>query len=193
MPPTGRPIPKPIRRPTMAWIPDRYRDLRAMLQGDRVDEDVAEELAAHIAMRAEENMSKGLTPEEARAEALRRFGDVDRYQRETRDIDAGRVREERRVELRDALARETRHALRGLVRSPGFTIIAIVTLALGIGATTAIYTMLETVVVRPLPYPGAERLVSVRHPTEVPGTGPSRWGMSAAGYFLFRSENRTLD
>jgi predicted permease len=177
----------------MAWIPDRYRDLRAMLQGERVDEDVAEELAAHLAMRVEENMSKGMSPEEARAEALRRFGDVGRYQRETRDIDAGRVREERRVELRDALAREARHALRGLARSPVFTIVAIGTLALGIGATTAIYTMLETVVLRPLPYADAGRLVSVRHPTEVPGTGPSQWGMSAAGYFLFRQENRTLE
>ena len=177
----------------MAWIPDRYRDLRTMLRGDRVDEDVAEELAAHLAMRVEENVSRGMSPEAARAEALRRFGDVDRWQRETRDIDAGRVREERRLELRDAIARETRQALRGLARSPVFTLVAIVTLALGIGATTAIYTMLETVVLRPLPYANADRLVSVMHPTEVPGTGPSRWGLSAAGYFLFRDRNRTLE
>jgi predicted permease len=134
-----------------------------------------------------------MSAEAARAEALRRFGDIDRWRRETRAIDVGRVREERRVELRDALGRETRQALRSLVRTPAFTLIAIVTLALGIGATTAIWTMLETVVLRPLPYANAGRLVSVRHPTEVPGTGPSRWGMSAAGYFLFRNENRTLE
>ena len=92
-----------------------------------------------------------------------------------------------------ALRREMRQALRSLLRSPSFSVIAFATLALGIAATVGIYTVLETIVLRPLAYRSAENLVAVVHPTNVPGVGESRWGLSAAGYFYFRRENRTLE
>ncbi|HEX5830597.1 MAG TPA: ABC transporter permease [Gemmatimonadaceae bacterium] len=83
--------------------------------------------------------------------------------------------------------------MRALRRAPAFTAIALVTLSLGIGATTAIYSVLDSVVLRPLPYRDADRLVAIRHPTTVPGTGESTWGMSAGGYFQFRALSRTLE
>src|SRR5688572_30887198 len=88
--------------------------------------------------------------------------------------------------------RELVLAFRSLRRAPAFSVIALVTLALGIGATAAIFSVLNAVVLRPLQYRNPDALVSVLHPTTVPGTGESRWGLSAAGYFNLRSDNRTL-
>lgn len=87
-----------------------------------------------------------------------------------------------------------RYALRSLRRSPGFTAVAVLVLALGIGATTAIFALLDSVALRPLGFPDAERLVWIESP--VPGVGGSQraaWGLSPAGYFHLRDENRTLD
>ncbi len=89
-------------------------------------------------------------------------------------------------------SREVRHAARALRRSPVFTIVAATTLAVGIGATIAVWTILDAVVLRPLAYPRPDRLVSVLHPATVPGMGESRWGLSSVGYFYFASRSRTL-
>ena len=159
----------------------------------RVRAEVDDELRFHLEGRIEDFVARGMTRAQAEAEARRRFGDLDGYSREACDIDHRIVRGRRRMDWLESFARETRRALRSLLlRSPGFALIAFVTLALGLGATTAIYSILEAVVLRPLPYRGAEGLVSVLHPTTVPGTGESKWGMSAAGYFYFKRENRTL-
>jgi predicted permease len=92
----------------------------------------------------------------------------------------------------NSLLHDLRYAVRSLRRSPGFTVIAVLVLALGIGATTAIFALLDSVALRPLAYPDAERLVWISSP--VPGVGPDAvWGLSPAGYFHLRSENRTLD
>lgn len=93
----------------------------------------------------------------------------------------------------DTFQHNLRHALRSLRRSPGFTVIAVLVLALGIGATTAIFALLDSVVLRPLAFPEAERLVWIE--SRVPGIRWSQraaWGLSPAGYFYFRAENRTL-
>lgn len=92
----------------------------------------------------------------------------------------------------DSIRREVSQGIRTLWRTPAFTGIAFVTLALGIGATTAIYTVLDSVVLQPLPYRNADRLVAVLHPTTVPGTGEATWGMSSGGYFQFRKLSHTL-
>src|SRR5215208_166029 len=158
----------------------------------RVRGEVDDELRFHLEGRIEDFVARGMTREQAEAEARRRFGDLDGYRRQACDIDHRIVRGRQRMDWMASFARETRRALRSLRRSPSFSLIAFVTLALGLGATTAIYTILEAVVLRPLPYRGAESLVSVMHPTTVPGTGESKWGMSAAGYFYFKRQNRTL-
>lgn len=90
------------------------------------------------------------------------------------------------------LRQNLQYAVRSLRRSPGFTVIAVLVLALGIGATTAIFALLDSVALRPLTFPEAERLVWINSP--VPGVGPDAvWGLSPAGYFHLRNENRTLD
>ena len=99
---------------------------------------------------------------------------------------------ERRSALWDTLRRETRQAVRGLTRSRAFAPVAVGTLALGLGATIAIFTVLDAVVLRPLPYPDAERLVFVSH--RAPGLGSERpWGVSVAGYFEYADQVRALE
>jgi putative ABC transport system permease protein len=93
--------------------------------------------------------------------------------------------------LADSLKREIGRAIRSLARSPGFTLIVIITLALGIGATTAIFTMLDRVVLHALPYADSDRLVWLDSPT--PGIkADERWAVSVAGYFYFKDNARTL-
>ncbi|MGI8548015.1 MAG: ABC transporter permease [Gemmatimonadaceae bacterium] len=96
------------------------------------------------------------------------------------------------MKIMETLRRELRHALRGMARSPGFTIIVLITLALGIGATTAIFTMLDRIVLRPLPYAESDQLFWLDSPT--PGVKPdSRWGLSVAEFFYFKKNARTLE
>lgn len=91
------------------------------------------------------------------------------------------------------LRRECAHAVRSLARSPGFTVVAFATLALGVGGATAIFTVLDTVLLKPLPYREPERLVTVLHPATVPGSGERLWGLSPGGYFALAERNRTLE
>lgn len=95
------------------------------------------------------------------------------------------------MKMAENLKRELRHALRGMVRTPGFTVIVLVTLALGIGATTAIFTILDRVVLRPLPYADSNQLVWIDSPT--PGVSrDSRWAISTAEFFYFKKNAQTL-
>src|SRR5688572_5759000 len=151
----------------MNWKPDRYSRLRALLRGERVVEEVDEEFAHHLRLLTEKLIASGLTPAHAHAEALRRFGDLQRLRHETTDIDQSIVREQKRMEIADAFRRELKHAVRGLLRAPGFSAIALITLTLGLGASIAVYTLLHSVVLRPLPYRASEELVSIQ--SAVPG------------------------
>ena len=168
------------------------RVFRLPASRDRIPAALDDEFRFHIEGRIDDLVAAGMNRAEAEAEARRRFGDYDAYRRQATEIDERLMRDRDRLDMLDGFGRELRLAARALVRTPAFTAIALATLVLGIGATTAIYTILEAVVLRPLPYAEAERLVSIKHPTEVPGTGASKWGMSAGGYFHFRKENRTL-
>lgn len=96
------------------------------------------------------------------------------------------------MSILDAFRRELRQGGRTLARTPAFTIIAIVTLMLGIGAAAAVFTLLDAIVLRPLPYPAADRLVSIAHPVSGDRVPTARWGVSSAGYFYFRREAHTL-
>ena len=159
----------------------------------RIAAAVDDELRFHIEGRIEDFVARGMTREAAEAEARRRFGDYEQYRHAARHIDEQTMRTRNRLELLDTFRREMRHSARALLRTPAFSAIALATLALGIGATTAIWTVLEAVALRPLPYRGAERLVAVLHPATVPGNGETKWGLSPAGFFYFQKENRTLE
>lgn len=128
------------------------RILRAL--GVRAAErDIDDELRFHVDMETDALVRQGLSPREARRRALIAFGGEDRYREETR-----RARGTRWLE--DGI-RDMRFGLRGMARSPGFTASALATLALGIGATTAIFSVVRGIVLAPLPYPESDRLVTV--------------------------------
>jgi putative ABC transport system permease protein len=175
----------------MAWIPDRYRELRSMLGSSRIEDDVDEELLLHLELRTAELEARGLSPADAREEARRRFGDLAAFRVETCAIEREIRRERRRMEVSDAVRREARQAVRSLARAPLFTAVAVLTLALGIGATTAIFTLIDSIVLRPLPYPASDRLVQVAH--SAPKVSDGDWGNSVANYFFYQDNNRSLE
>jgi hypothetical protein len=117
----------------------------------RTDEDFSEEIRANIALDIDRFIAEGMSPEEARAAALRAFGNVTRAQE--------RFYESRRVMWVDDVARDVRYALRTLMKNPVFAVVAIVSLALGVGAATAVFSAVEGVLLNPFPYAGADRMV----------------------------------
>ncbi len=121
--------------------------------------EVDEELSFHLAMRQRDLEAAGAGPEEAQREARRRFGDVGAVADECRRLAGQRERKVRRLQLLAEVTQDGRHALRQLRRSRGFAATAILTLALGIAATTTIFSVVDGVVLRPLPFPGGDRLV----------------------------------
>jgi putative ABC transport system permease protein len=124
-------------------------------------EQVREELAFHLEMRARELTSQGFEPEAARAEALRAFGDLQAVSAECVKLGHARDREHDRREWLDELQQDVAYAVRQLARAPAFTMIAVITLALGIGATTAIFSALRSVVLRPFPFAHPNRVMMV--------------------------------
>ncbi len=176
----------------MPFRHDRYSRLRALLRGPHLDADVNEEFEAHLALRMESLMAAGMSAAAARQEALQRFGDVKQFHRETLSIDHSMLREQKRMEIIDTMQRELRQAVRGLARAPGFSLVAVATLALGIGASTAVYTLLDAVVLNPLPYPQSDRLVVIDH--VVPGVAAdAAGGVATATYFHYGERARSID
>ena len=119
----------------------------------RGDARLREEMDSHLAMQAEENLRAGMTPEEARRQARLKFGAAEAV-REQYHAEEG-------LPFFEELIQDTRFALRILRRSPGFTMVAVVTLALGIGACTAIFSAVNPILFEPLPYPQANRILTI--------------------------------
>ena len=127
----------------------------------RIRSDIDDEFQFHLDMRVNELRARGLVPERAHAEAMRRFGDVSDAKEYCRTMDERSTHEEQRRAWFAELGSDVRFAARQLRHSPIFTTLAIVTLALGIGATTAIFSVVNRLVLDPIPYPGGDRIVNL--------------------------------
>jgi predicted permease len=166
---------------------------RLPLTTRRLHDELDAEFRFHLEGRVEELMEREhLSRADAESEARRRFGDIHEYRRQTRTIDQHMHRRRNRMELLDAIGREARLALRALRRAPSFSVIAFITLALGIGASTTIFTVLDRVVLRPLPYPNADRLVHIG--TLWPGVkADAEYGLSRGQFFYFKENSGALE
>jgi putative ABC transport system permease protein len=167
----------------MRWT--RFRSLFGL----QPDADVEHELAFHLEMRTRELVNRGESPERARELALRRFGDYDSSRDECVEISERRRRSMARTEYATELWQDVGYALRMLRRTPGFTVVAVVTLALGIGANSTIFSVVRGVLLESLPFRTAERLYEVR--TLYPdGTG---YSLSPPDFMSIREDNRVFE
>jgi predicted permease len=151
--------------------------IRAFLRKPPLDADLEAEIAAHIELATQENIQRGLAPLEARRQALVRFGAIDtaKFQQ----------REARGFMKLDILLQDLRYTVRTLTRDRAFTVVAVLILALGIGANIAVFSVVNTLLLRPLPFPNAQQLVWIAPP-------PTKCGLSCAtystdGYDTFRA------
>jgi len=137
------------------------RSLRSWLWRVPLDQEVDDELAFHVEMRTRELVEKGVDPRIAREMVLARIGDASRLKRTCVDLGRKRDREMRFTQWFDERRQDVKFALRQLKTTPTFTVVAALTLALGIGANSAMFALADATLIRPLPYPDADRLVMV--------------------------------
>jgi predicted permease len=164
---------------------------RRILPGRRLSADVRDEIAFHIEGRVRELVAKGWDEAEARAHALARFGDVAGVEEACRGYDVQRTEREGWRMRMEAWVRDVRLAVRGMGRSPAFTAGVVIILALGIGAATSVFSVVEGVILRPLPFAAPDRLVMVWENDRA--TGTTRENASPSDYYDFVERSRSLE
>ena len=155
--------------------------IRWPFMSQKRDDEMSQEMAFHLESTTRALIGRGMSRKDAELEARRRFGSVLKQKEAGHEIRASRILED--------ILRDVRFMARGLVRSPGFTFAVVLTLALGIGANTAIFSIVDQWLLRPLPYPGGENLVMVY---EARGSN-SHNSVSPATWLDWQRDNRTLE
>jgi len=167
-----------VRKRLRVWL----RRLAGLVGGDRRDREFDLELDAHLQMHIDDNVRAGMTIDEARRGARLKLGGVEQTKEQYRD--------RRGVPWIDAAFKDVRFALRLMARSPGFTAVVLVTLAIGIGANTVMFSVVNTLLLRPLPYADPAQLLSI----ETVGVTRGQAEMtSPPDFYAYRAKNRTLD
>ena len=156
---------------------DLWHRMRAVFRRKLVETELDEELQFHLERQVEKYVQGGLSKEEAWRRARMEFGGVELAKEECRDA--------RGVNFIESVLQDLRYGVRTLGKNSGFAAVAVLTLALGIGANTAVFTVVNGVLLRPMPFPEAERLVLV---SLTPRGGPFEWqpGVSDRDYLTFR-------
>ncbi|MDX1647722.1 MAG: ABC transporter permease [Longimicrobiales bacterium] len=167
----------------MRWIERVARRLRILFRKAEVEQELDEEVRLHVEMETEDLVRRGMDPARARREAYRRFGGMERTKEQVRDTRGGR--------LLDDFVQDVRHGSRSLWKSPGFSLSVLLVLALGIGSATALFGVVDAVLLEPLPYPDSERIVRVWPAS--PSRGIERATFSYPDFEDWRERARTLD
>jgi putative ABC transport system permease protein len=147
----------------MYWLRFIRLRLKALLRKEQVEEEMDAELRFHLMMRTQENIERGMTPERALRDARRRFGNLDHIKDAAREIKGGGMLE--------TLLQDARYGVRTMLKSPVFTAVAVLTLAVGVGANTAIFSVVNAVLLKALPYHDSHRFVIVSGADQSAGPG----------------------
>ena len=166
----------------MSLLSDWKERARSLVSGDRQERELREEMEVHIQMETEKNLRAGMGAEEARRKARVAFGGVDSAMEGVRDASG--------VRPLDDFTRDVRHSLRTLGRHPGFTTVTVATLAIGIGASTAMFTLVDSVLLRPLPYADPDRLLSI---AERPPSGAAEAPTSPRSVTAWRQQSASFE
>ncbi len=165
------------------------RSLRSWLWRVPLDQEIDEELAFHVEMRTRELIERGLDAKTAREMAISRLGDLGRLKRTCVDLGRKRDRDMRLAQWLDEFRNDVKFAVRQLRTSPAFTFIAVITLALGIGANSAIFALVDATLLRPLPFRDPERLVMVWERTDT----LLRGSVAPLNLLDWNDQNRTFE
>jgi hypothetical protein len=165
----------------MNWWHKIQRGFRALFRKEQLDQEMDDEMRFHLEQQTRANLEAGMSPEEARYAALRRFGGMEQVKEVCRDL--------RGVGWIETAWRDGRVGCRVLRKTPGFTALVVVTLALGIGANTAIFSFLDRVFLRPLPVNKPHELVLLKHRSQ---TGYIGDGFIYPVYVSFREQSQAV-